>query len=229
MPHAAAIRGKGRNARPVPFGQPQKASGIDDRPVGFGRAIGQVKKDLRRSDRPTVAIQRHAHHLAAGRVREMRGPAIRRETDRIGDADAGEQPAQLAPEPAVDRAGPRLRCLAHGADPEPALRVCPPVIRPCVGLVRFKRADLGPRPAVQIKPEQCGFRCDEQIVVIHPSGSRNQFTELPVPRPVIRPGQQALAKDVKPEQLLAARMPQRTLAQLAAAVIEDRCHAKALS
>ncbi len=208
------------------MGVPQAALGIDHRTIRVQPLVRQVGKDLRRSVRPTGVVERLAHDLPRRRIAEIGNAAIGRETDRVGDRDIVVEPHQFAVEIAVDRPGIRLRRFAHGADPEATIGVGAAIVGPGHRVIGLQRHHVPTRAAVDFKAEQRGFRGDQQGVAVDPARRRDMFIEPPFVRALGVTGHKPLAENIEPEELAPLRMPERTLAQRAAPIVEDLRHAQ---
>ena len=83
---------------------------------------------------------------------------------------------------------------------------------------------MGLRPGFNVKQKERRCAGDQQAIRVHPTRSTDAFVKGPFERRIANPAQQSFAQDVKPEQLLAFRMPERPLAQLTNPVIKNLAH-----
>ena len=126
---------------------------------------------------------------------------------------------------AVDRPDAGLGALAHRTDPEPALRIRPPVVRAGLGPIGLDRHDLAAGAALQAEVDQRGFRRDQEAVGPGPACGRGVAVKAPAMGILADPAEQTLVEDVEPEKLRPLRMPKRAFAQFAQPVVEDPAYA----
>src|SRR6056297_510999 len=210
-----AIRPEPDNRSMTVLRDPQITPGIGNRAIWTIGPRRQIKQNLGISLGPAVAPKPLRPDLAGRSVREIGQVARRCETDRIRNGNTGIKLSHLTAVVAPDGPGPGRLGLAHGPEPEPALRIGAAIIASGFGSVGFDAAQPVLRPCFNVEKRQAGFRGDDDPRFIDPARGADIFIELPRSRFGILAGVKPMGIDVEPEQLLSQRMPQRAFAQIA--------------
>src|SRR5579884_926328 len=158
-----AVRRIARHLSAAPFGVPQAAVRVDGRAVRKTVVRRDLHENLAIGDFAAVVVVIEAPDHAGGRIGEIHPPAVRREGDRIGDADALEEDARRAavidPDPA-ERLG-RLAFI-HRAEDEPAATIELAVIEARRRLIGLDRGDLLARAVSEIEAGEAAGEAGEK-------------------------------------------------------------------